>query len=86
MVDGGGSGCRLGGFDVDGHLLAIANDGPASLSLGVEQAWKHISQGISSLAEQLDVANNWTPSKICMGLSGSLRSERREQFLKLVPR
>ena len=85
VVDGGGSGCRLGAFDVDGHLLATAKDGPASLTLGVEQAWMHISQGISSLADQLGESSDWMPSKICMGLSGSLQSERRKQFLELVP-
>lgn len=85
VVDGGGSGCRLGAFDVGGNLLATAKDGPASLSLGVDQTWLHIRRGISSLAEQLDEANSWMPSKICMGLAGSLQNERRNQFLSLFP-
>ncbi len=85
VVDGGGSGCRLGAFDVDGNLLVTAKDGPASLSLGVDQTWLHIRRGISLLAEQLDEASNWMPSKICMGLAGSLQSDRRKQFLSLVP-
>ena len=85
VVDGGGSGCRLGAYDVQGTLLATSANGPASLSLGEEQAWRHIRQGISSLAEQLDKANGWMPAEICLGLAGSLQTDRRNRFLALVP-
>ena len=85
VVDGGGSGCRLGAYDVQGSLLATATNGPASLSLGEEQTWRHIRQGISSLAEQLDIATDWMPAEICLGLAGSLQSARRKRFLALIP-
>ena len=85
VVDGGGSGCRLGAFDAHGTLCATAANGPASLSLGEEQAWLHISRGLTTLAEQLGESSNWLPSELCLGLSGALRSARRERFLALLP-
>ncbi len=86
VVDGGGSGCRLGAFDNHGCLCATAQDGPASLSLGEEQAWKHIRSGISSLAKQLGEPADWLPTHLCMGLAGSLQQSRREHFLSLMPK
>lgn len=85
VVDGGGSGCRLGAFDAQGTLVATAANGPASLSLGEEQAWLHISRGLTTLAEQLGEAADWLPSELCLGLSGALQSDRRARFLKLLP-
>ncbi|MEE9335626.1 MAG: BadF/BadG/BcrA/BcrD ATPase family protein [Granulosicoccaceae bacterium] len=85
VVDGGGSGCRLGAFDNHGALVATAADGPASLTLGEEQAWLHISRGLSHLAEQLGEPSNWLPMALCLGLAGSLQSARRTHFLRLVP-
>ena len=85
VVDGGGSGCRLGAFDNQGTLLATAADGPASLTLGEEQAWLHISRCLSHLAEQLGEPSDWLPTELCLGLAGSLHSDRRSRFLKLLP-
>lgn len=85
VVDGGGSGCRLAAFDAQGVRCATAINGPASLTLGVEQAWLHINRGISSIATQLGKANDWLPSHLCMGLAGSLQSTRRENFLAQIP-
>ena len=84
-VDGGGSGCRLGAFDNNGHLLAKTEDGPASLSLGEEQAWARINRGISSLANRLGKPTDWLPDRLFMGLAGSLQQSRRTHFLSLVP-
>jgi glucosamine kinase len=86
VVDGGGSGCRLAAFDAQGVRCATAADGPASLTLGLEQAWMHINRGISSLAAQLGKTDEWLPSQLCMGLAGSLQSTRRENFLALIPK
>lgn len=86
VVDGGGSGCRLAAFDAQGVRCATAVDGPASLTLGVEQAWIHIHRGISSLAMQLGKSEGWLPSRLCMGLAGSLKSNTRENFLALIPK
>ena len=85
VVDGGGTGCRLAVFNSQGVQCATANAGPASLSLGVDQAWKHISQGIASLATQMNQAIDWQPKRLCMGLSGSLQTNNRENFLALLP-
>lgn len=85
VVDGGASGCRLAAFDDLGRQRAIAQSGPASLSIGVDKAWQHISQGISSLAAQIGEADNWLPQKLWMGLAGSLQSTRHNQFLSLIP-
>ena len=85
VVDGGGSGCRLGAFDSHGTLCATTANGPASLSLGEEQAWLHISRGLATLAVQLGESADWLPSELCLGLSGALQSGRRETFLGLVP-
>ncbi len=85
VVDGGGTGCRLGAFDASGTLRAKAADGPASLSLGVEQTWEHIRRGLKSLAEDLGRPQGWMPERLCMGLAGGLRSEKRSEFLSLIP-
>lgn len=85
VVDGGGTGCRLGAFDASGMLRAKAADGPASLSLGVEQTWENIRRGIKSLADQIGQPEGWMPARLCMGLAGGLRSERRDEFLALIP-
>ncbi len=85
VVDGGASGCRLAAFDDFGKQRAIAQSGPASLSTGVDKAWQHISQGISSLAAQIGEADNWLPQELWMGLAGSLQSTRYDQFLSLIP-
>lgn len=85
VVDGGGSGCSLAVFDANGTILARAVDGPASLSLGVGQTWQHICRGLQSLAVQMGQPNDWLPAQLCMGLSGALQSERRRDFLALLP-
>lgn len=85
MVDGGGSGCRLAAYDAHGTLCATAANGPASLSLGEEQAWLHISRGLQTLADQLGKSSDWLPPALCMGLSGALQVSRRERFLALLP-
>lgn len=85
VVDGGGSGCRLGAFDAGGVIRARTTDGPASLSLGVDQTWMHIRRGLKSLADQLGQAEDWLPARLVMGLSGALQSERRREFLALIP-
>jgi glucosamine kinase len=85
VVDGGGSGCRLAAYDAHGTLCATAANGPASLSLGEEQAWLHISRGLQTLADQLGEPTDWLPPALCMGLSGALQESRRERFLALLP-
>lgn len=85
VVDGGGSGCRLGAFDTHGTLCARATEGPASLSLGEEQTWLHIRRGLSTLADQLGEPADWLPRRLSLGLAGALQSKRRERFLALVP-
>ena len=85
VVDGGGSGCRLAAFDAHGTLCATAANGPASLSLGEEQAWLHISRGLHTLAGQLGEASDWLPPVLNLGLSGALHELRRASFLALIP-
>lgn len=85
VVDGGGSGCRLGAYDGHGTLCATAVNGPASLSLGEQQAWLHINSGLINLASQLGELDDWLPSKLCMGLSGALQNKPRERFMALLP-
>jgi len=85
VVDGGGSGCRVGVLDAQGNLCARASNGPASLTLGEEQAWLHIRRGIKELAQQLGISHDWLPPQLCMGLAGALQETRRKQFLSLIP-
>jgi len=85
VVDGGGSGCRLAAYSSQGIVCATATDGPASLTLGVEQAWAHINRGVTSIAGQLGESSHWLPNRLCMGLAGSLQSSKRENFLNLIP-
>lgn len=85
VVDGGASGCRLAAFDNLGVQRAAAQDGPASLSIGEEHAWRHISKGLSSLAVQIGEQKDWLPERLWMGLAGSLQSERHNRFLSLIP-
>lgn len=85
VVDGGGSGCSLAAFDAAGAMRARAADGPASLSLGTAQSWHHIRRGLNSLAAQLGLPGSWLPARLCMGLSGALQTERRKDFLALMP-
>lgn len=85
-VDGGGSRCRLATFDEAGEPLArVTVDGHASLSLGVTQAWQHVEQGMVQMRQALQVAADWIPDKMMMGLAGSLQESRRREFLSLIP-
>lgn len=84
-MDGGASGCRMAAFDSGGVQCAFAQDGPASLSTGVENAWQHIKQGLSSISKQIGESNDWLPQHLWMGLAGSLQSARYEHFLSLIP-
>ena len=85
MVDGGGSGCRLGAFSDEGMLLASTTEGPANLSLGEEQAWRHIRLGLYKLAQLIGESDDWVPSRLHLGLAGSLQCKGRSQFLALLP-
>lgn len=84
-VDGGGSGCRLSAFDANGTVCATASDGPASLSLGAEQTWQHIANGLDSLRQSLELPASWLPEHLCMGLSGALQEQPRKLFLSRLP-
>ena len=84
-VDGGASGCRLAAFGADGALRAGAVDGPASLTLGEAQAWRHIARGLRTLAGELGLPPHWLPPVLCLGLAGALQRERRERFIALLP-
>lgn len=85
VVDGGGTGCRLAAFDLQGSRCATAVGEPASLTLGVEQTWTNIRCGIAALAAQLGKSDDWLPDTLCLGLSGSLQNTRRQNFLALIP-
>jgi len=85
VVDGGASGCRLAAFDTAGLQCASTHDGPASLSVGEQQAWQHISRGLTSLAAQIGEPDDWLPKRLWMGLAGTLQSSRSEHFLSLIP-
>lgn len=85
-VDGGGSRCRLAAMLSDGSIVAhITVEQPASLSASVEGAWIHIQSGLESLRRQLGLAADWWPDLLAMGLAGSLRVNRRQAFLALIP-
>ncbi|MBX2879494.1 MAG: hypothetical protein KTR32_06140 [Granulosicoccus sp.] len=87
VVDGGASSCRLAAFSDSGQPLAkVSLDRHASLTMGVSDAWQHIEQGLEAVREQLRAGESWQPAKLVMGLAGSLRQERREQFLNLLPK
>lgn len=86
-VDGGGSSCRMAAFDAGGQVLArAAVDRHASLSLGVEEAWRHIEDGLEQLRQALGEPAGWLPDQLMMGLAGSLQEQRHRDFLALLPR
>ncbi|ASJ70388.1 BadF/BadG/BcrA/BcrD ATPase family protein [Granulosicoccus antarcticus] len=85
-VDGGGSRCRLAAFDeAGGELARITVNEHASLSLGVTQAWQHVEQGMVQMRQVLQLAADWLPDKLVLGLAGSLQESRRREFLSLMP-
>ena len=86
VVDGGGSRCRLAAFSEDGEMLArVAVDAHASLTMGVADAWQHISQGLRSLRHSLTLASTWQPAVLSMGLAGALQDQKHDEFLSLIP-
>ncbi len=85
-VDGGGSRCRLAAFNEAGEVLArVTVDEHASLSLGVNEAWQHIENGMEQLRQLLARPEDWLPQRLMMGLAGSLQETRRCAFLALLP-
>lgn len=85
-VDGGASRCRLAAYEASGKLLARAEvDEHASLSSGVDGAWRHIRQGLNALSVKLGKAPAWQPDQLVMGLAGSLQETRQQALLRLVP-
>lgn len=86
-VDGGASRCRLAAYGEKGKLLARAEvDGHASLSNGVDSAWRNIRQGLSALAVKQNLPLSWQPDQLAMGLAGSLQEQRRRALLDQIPR
>lgn len=86
VVDGGGTRCRAAVCDVSGSVLArVEVSGHASLTLGVEEAWRHIQLGFSQLAARLKLADDWQPEILVMGLAGSLQADQRQRFLEQIP-
>jgi len=85
VVDGGGSRCRLGVAGAEGIVYKTAVDGPASLTLGVEQCWQNIQRGLRTIAVEFGKSDDWMPSRLCMGLAGALQKNPREHFLNTVP-
>lgn len=85
-VDGGGSSCRVAAFDGAGRMLTrVTVNGHASLSRGVEQAWKNIDSGLQQVRRELQKTPDWLPDRLVMGLAGSLQETRRRNFLALLP-
>lgn len=85
-VDGGASRCRMALFSAQGDMLArVIVDNHASLSMGVDAAWRHIQQGLAGLRTEMGYAPSWLPSVLSMGLAGSLRELERCEFLSLIP-
>ncbi|MEE9319211.1 MAG: BadF/BadG/BcrA/BcrD ATPase family protein [Granulosicoccus sp.] len=86
VVDGGGSSCRAAACDVAGSVLArVEIKAHASLTLGVEEAWQHIQQSFSQLADRLNIRGDWQPDVLYMGLAGSMQTDQRQRFLKQIP-
>lgn len=55
VVDGGATRTRLRLHDAAGAVLGEAEAGPSSLTLGVEQAWDSVEQGVSAACAAADL-------------------------------
>ncbi len=82
VVDGGGTGCRLAAVNESGKLVAQVISTPANLTLGADQVYKSITNGLASLAVSLGKPAGWHPETIWCGLAGSHQIDEKEQFLQ----
>ncbi len=80
-VDGGATHCRLAVFNEQGRRVAARRLAQhASLSLGVAEACATVRQGMEQL--QAEVTQTLDSCQLYCGLAGSLRVDRRQQFIE----
>lgn len=82
-IDGGGTGTRVRVTDADGRVRAEATAGPASLTLGVEQAWASIGAAIARAG--VDTRMMGGSLAVAAALAGSRNRENRARFHALNP-
>ena len=70
VVDGGGTGTRLRLHDAGGAVLGEGRSGPSSLTLGVEQAWRHIGAALAEAARGAGLARTPAGLRIAAALAG----------------
>ena len=84
-VDGGASGCRLAAFDAAGARAGTVRlDRHASLSLGPEDAARHVLDGLDRLRAETGIAPS-ADVPLALGLAGALRPERCAAFRAALP-
>lgn len=84
-VDGGATGTRVRLHGSGGALLAGAEAGASSLTLGLEQAWRNIGAAIREAAASADIDLARADLRIGLGLAGSRNPMRRADFRSADP-
>lgn len=82
-IDGGGTGTRVRVTDAEGRVRGEATAGPASLTLGVEQAWASIGEAIDRAG--VDRHRTGGAVAVAAALAGSRNRENRARFHALNP-
>jgi glucosamine kinase len=81
VVDGGATGCRVRLYDGARALLAEATGGPASLTLGVEQAWRNVEAALrEAMGRAASPITEPHALHLAAGLAGARSPENRAAF------
>ena len=85
-IDGGATGTRVRLGDATGRTLAEATAGPSSLTLGVDQAWRHIRAALSDALAQLGLDfDALAAARIGGALAGSRNARNLAAFRRTNP-
>ena len=85
-IDGGATGTRVRLGDASGTTLAEATAGPSSLTLGVDQAWRHIRAALSDALAQRGLGSDaLTAARIGCALAGSRNASNLAVFRRTNP-
>jgi glucosamine kinase len=81
-VDGGASNTRVKRLDEDGRVRTASLAQPASLTLGVKQAWRHIAAALQAVGIGPEA---YGKTHVACGLAGTRRAEGRAAFRATGP-
>ena len=85
-VDGGGSGTRVRLQGRDGRTLGEGEAGPSGLGQGVEQAWRHVMQGLAAAFKSAGLPPApLSDIALGLGVAGAGVAARHAAFLQADP-